>query len=117
MKKDAEAHAEEDKKKKEAVEVRINADQLIYSSEKALKDAEGKIADDLKSGIQAKIDSLKTIKDGTDLEAIKKGSSELSAELMKIGEAMAKANQQTASDKKPEDTAGPEGKVRDAETK
>jgi len=117
MKKDAEIHADEDKKKKEEAEARIGADQLIYTAEKALKDAEGKISDDIKTGVQGKIDELKKVKDATDIEAIKKASSELSTEMMKIGEAMSKATQ-TEPEKKPEDGGETtDGNVRDAEVK
>jgi len=117
MKKDAEIHADEDKKKKESAEARIGADQLIYTAEKALKDAEGKIGDDIKTGVQAKIDEVKKVKDGTDLEAIKKASSDLSTEMMKIGEAMNKATQ-TEPEKKPGDGGETtDGNVRDAEVK
>ena len=59
MKKEAEIHASEDAKKKEAVDARNLSEQLIYTAEKALKDAEGKIGDDIKTGVQAKIDELK----------------------------------------------------------
>lgn len=119
MKKDAELHADEDKQKKEMVEVRIGADQMIYTAEKALKDAEGKISDDLKNAVQAKIDEVKKVKDGTDQEAIKKASADLSSEMMKIGEEMQKQAQANPEQKpeegkdKPED----EGNVRDAEVK
>ncbi|MCX6713481.1 MAG: molecular chaperone DnaK [Candidatus Vogelbacteria bacterium] len=117
MKKDAELHAEEDKKKKDAAETRIGADQLIYSAEKALKDAEGKIGDDIKTAVQGKIDELKKVKDGADGEAIKSASSALSTEMMKIGEAMAKTQPSTTEPKTDSDNNPPEENVRDAETK
>jgi molecular chaperone DnaK len=119
MKKDAELHADEDKKKKESAETRIGAEQLIYTAEKALKDAEGKIGEDIKAAVNGKIEELKKVKDGGDTEVIKKASSELSAEMMKIGEAMNKANQsqQTDSDQKSNEGENPDGNVRDAETK
>lgn len=121
MKKDAELHAEEDKKKKETAETRISADQLIYTAEKSLKDAEGKIAEELKNSVQGKIDGLKKVKDGTDLEAIKKASSELSSEMMKIGEEMAKQAPAADNPKTEGGETGPQegdqGNVRDAEVK
>ncbi len=114
MKKDAELHAEEDKKKKEAVEQRNLADQMIYTAEKALKDAEGKITDDIKKGIEDKIEELKKVKDGTDSEAIKKATSELSSEMSKIGEAMSKA----AGAEAPQAEQGtPDENVKDADFK
>jgi molecular chaperone DnaK len=91
MQADAELHAEEDKKKKEVVDVKNTAEMIVYTAEKALKDAGDKVPADLKSGVEAKISALKTAKDGTDSEAIKKATEELSSEMSKIGEAMSKA--------------------------
>lgn len=117
MKKDAELHAEEDKKKKEIIETRIGADQMVYTAEKSLKEAEGKISDTLKDSVQAKIEEVKKVKDGNDLEAIKKASSELSTEMMKIGEEMQKAQPATEEKKENETKSEDEGNVRDAEVK
>ncbi len=91
MQADAELHAEEDKKKKETVDVKNTAEMIIYTAEKALKDNEAKIPADLKDGVNAKITALRGLKDGTDAEAIKKATEELSAEMSKIGEAIQKA--------------------------
>jgi len=93
MKQDAEQHAEEDKKKKENIEARNLADSLIYTAEKALKDAGDKVGDDVKKPIQEKIDALKALKEGDDIEGIKKAAEELSREMQKIGEAMNKQAQ------------------------
>ncbi len=98
MQKDAELHKDEDMKKKEHVEVKNHAEQLVYTAEKSLKDAEGKITDDLKTSVQTKIDALKKEKDGGTTEGIKKATEELSVELQKIGPAM----QQSASTPSPE---------------
>ena len=114
MQKDAELHAEEDKKKKEVVDVKNTAEMIIYTAEKALKDNEAKIPAELKDGVNAKITALKGVKDGTDGEAIKKATEELSAEMSKIGEAMAKAGATPQSPKPPEEQ-NPE--VKDAEFK
>lgn len=92
MQADAELHAEEDKKKKENAEVKNTAEMIIYTAEKALKDNEAKIGADIKDGVNAKIVALKAVKDGTDGEAIKKATEELSSEMSKIGEAIAKSN-------------------------
>ncbi len=94
MKKDAELHAEEDKKKKEAVETKNMADTLIFTSEKALKEAGDKITPDEKKPVEEKIEALKKLKDGTDTEAIKKASEELSQAAQKIGEKLYKAAQE-----------------------
>lgn len=91
MQADAELHAEEDKKKKEVVDVKNTAEMVIYTAEKALKDAGDKVPADVKTNVEAKIATLRGVKDGTDGEAIKKATEELSAEMSKIGEAMSKA--------------------------
>ncbi|HEU0085517.1 MAG TPA: molecular chaperone DnaK [Candidatus Paceibacterota bacterium] len=91
MQQDAELHAEEDKKKREAADVKNTAEMLTYTAEKALKDNEGKIPEDIKKSVEEKISALRTVKDGNDAEAIKKATEELSAEISKIGEAMNKA--------------------------
>ncbi|HTE48994.1 MAG TPA: molecular chaperone DnaK, partial [Candidatus Paceibacterota bacterium] len=91
MQKDAELHAEEDKKKKEVVDVKNTAEMIIYTAEKALKDNETKIPAELRDSVNAEITALRGVKDGTDAETIKKATEELSAEMSKIGEAMAKA--------------------------
>lgn len=92
MQADAELHAEEDKKKKEVVDVKNTAEMTLYTAEKALKDAEGKIDAALVAGVNEKITALRGLKDGTDAEAIKKSTEELSSEMSKIGEAMAKSS-------------------------
>ncbi len=121
MQKDAELHGEEDKKKKEAVEVKNIADQMIYTAEKSLKDNEGKITDEIKKGVEGKIEELKKVKDGTDMEAIKKASTELSTEMSKIGEYLAKQNADAQQQSQPQASAEGEAPkdetVRDAEFK
>lgn len=96
MQNEAEANAEADKKKMELVEVKNTADQMIHTAEKALKDAEGKISDDIKNEVTQKRIDLTSIKNNPDssLEAIKKATEELSEAMMKIGEAMKTANDQ-----------------------
>ena len=111
MQKDAEAHAAEDQKKRDVAEAKNIAEQMIYTAEKALKDNGDKVSADIKSGVEAKIAELKTVKDGSDIDAIKKATEALSTEMSKIGEAMSKAT--------PEQPAGDAPKtdenVRDAE--
>ena len=85
LKTEAAAHAQEDKQKKELVEARNQAENLIYVSEKALKDHADKVATELKTSIEEKISQLKSVKDGTDLAAIKSATEELSREIQKIG--------------------------------
>ena len=81
MKKDAEMHEEEDKKKKEIIDAKNIAEQIVYTAEKALKDAGDKVGDDIKTGVNAKIDALKKVKDGDSLDEIKKATEELSQEM------------------------------------
>ncbi|MEK7104622.1 MAG: molecular chaperone DnaK [Patescibacteria group bacterium] len=114
MQADAEVHAEEDKKKKETVDVKNTAEMIIYTAEKALKDNEAKIPADVKDSVNIKITALRGVKDGTDVEAIKKATEELSAEMSKIGEAMNKAGAETPPATPPEEQ-NPE--VHDAEYK
>jgi len=103
MKKEAEANADTDMKKKESVEVRNIAEQLMYTAEKALKDGGDKIPAEIKTAVEGKIAALKEVKDKDDMQLIKKATEELSAEMQKIGEHMAKANpQQTTDNAQPE---------------
>jgi molecular chaperone DnaK len=88
MKKDAELHAEEDKKKKEMIEHRNLADTMIYTAEKMLKDAGDKVSADEKKEVEDKIVALKAVKDGDDHEAIKKAADELSTVAQKVGAKM-----------------------------
>lgn len=98
MKNEAQSHAADDLKKKELAEARNLAEQLIYTTEKALKDAEGKITDDIKKGIEEKVSELKSAKEKEDIAAIKSATENLSKEIQKIGEYMKNSGQQTASD-------------------
>jgi molecular chaperone DnaK len=88
MKKDAELHAEEDKKKKEMIEHRNLADTMIYTAEKMMKDAGDKATAEERADIESKVEALKKVKDGDDHEAIKKAADELSAAAQKVGSKM-----------------------------
>ncbi len=88
MKKEAEAHAAEDRKRKETVDMRNQADTLIAVSEKTLKDAGDKAKAEDKADVEAKIKALKDVKDKEDLEAIKKAMDELSGSIQKVGASM-----------------------------
>ena len=105
MTKEAEMHAEEDKKKKDAVEARNLADTLVYTTEKALREAGEKISADKKKPVEEKIAALKKIKDGDDTAAIKKATEELSQEAQKIGQELYSAAAKASTDKQ----AAPEG--------
>ncbi|SES66600.1 molecular chaperone DnaK [Anaerobranca gottschalkii] len=84
MVKEAEKYAEEDKKRKEEAETRNNADNLIYSTEKALKELGDKVDANLKGTVEEKINNLKKALEGTDIEKIKDASEKLTEELHKL---------------------------------
>ncbi|MBW1670532.1 MAG: molecular chaperone DnaK [Deltaproteobacteria bacterium] len=88
MTKDAELHAEEDKKQKEAAEVRNQADTLIYSTEKSLQELGDKVDTATKDQINDRIKDLRKAMEGTDLEAIKKAQDELMQASHKLAEMM-----------------------------
>ncbi|HNY35822.1 MAG TPA: molecular chaperone DnaK [Candidatus Pacearchaeota archaeon] len=104
MKKDAEVHAAEDQKKKESIEVKNIADNLIYQSEKTIKDAGDKVTAEAKKEVEDKISELKKVKDGDNIEDIKKKTEELSQAIQKVGAAMYQATQ----NQEPKKEEGPE---------
>ena len=87
---DAKAHEKEDKLKKEEIEVRNNADSLIYQTEKLLKDSSDKVDASEKSKIEELIENLKTTLKGTDMEQIKTSTESLQQEVYKFSEQMYK---------------------------
>lgn len=93
MTKDAEMHAEEDKQKKELVEARNMADTLVYSTEKAMRDAGDKLTEDEKKPVQEAIEELNKVKNGEDLSVIKAKTETLSQAAQKIGEKLYAAAQ------------------------
>ena len=96
MVKDAEANAEADKKKKELVEARNQADALIHTTEKTLKENADKVSSGDKDNIENAIKDLKTALDADNLDQIKSKTEALMQASMKLGEAMYKAQQSTA---------------------
>ncbi len=88
MVRDAEAHAEEDKRKREAIEARNHADSMIYSTEKSLREFGDKIDAVEKGTIENKIADLKKVMEGEDAEAIKKATDDLAQSAHKLAEAM-----------------------------
>ena len=108
MTKEAEINAEEDKKKKENVEAKNIAEQMIYTAEKAIKDNGAQITPEIIKGVEDKIASLKTAAAGSDVSLIKTATDALSTEMQKIGDAMAKAQKEA-----PGQTAGTEEKAGD----
>ena len=97
MVKDAESHAEEDKKRKDEIEVRNQVDSLAYSTEQTVKDLGGKVPEDQKKAVEEAVAEAKTALDGTDIEAIKKAGEKLTEVGQKLAEIVyADAQAQTA---------------------
>jgi len=97
MVKDAEAHAEEDKKRKAAVEAKNHAEALVHSTEKALSEHGSKIGDAERSAIENAIADLKEALKGDDADAIQQKTNTLAQASMKLGEAMYKQQQEAQS--------------------
>ena len=88
MVKDAEAHAAEDKKRREEAEVRNAAEQLAYSTEKLIKDNEDKLPEETKKEVQEDVDALKSALNGDDVEKVKSAQEKLMTSSQKLGEAI-----------------------------
>ncbi len=101
MQKDAEANASEDAKKKELIDAKNLAEQMIYTAEKALKDAPT-VPEDIKNSVNEKIAGLRKEKEGSELEPIKTATEALSVEMQKIGEYL---NKQQTTDNSQGDTS------------
>lgn len=119
MQDEAEEHADEDKAKKELVDVRNMADSMIFSAEKAVKEHGDAVDDETKTKIEDAVKALKEVKDTDDKEAIEKKTAELSESMQKIGEIM---QQKAAEDAKASegaeektDTDSSEGETVDVE--
>ncbi|HSR88861.1 MAG TPA: molecular chaperone DnaK [Candidatus Udaeobacter sp.] len=125
MKKDAESHAEEDKKKQELIETKNLADTMVYTTEKMMKEVEEKkvdVSEDEKNKVNEALKVLKEVKDKDDVEAIKKASEELSKVAQVVGTKMYQQQQtagQPGAEKKDEKgNEGPiEGEVVDEQNK
>ena len=101
MKKDAEMHAADDKKKQEMIEIKNTGDALIYTCEKTLKDAGDKIKAEDKKEVEDKINALKEAQKTDNIDDIKAKSQELSALIQRIGGELYKQEQsQTNPDEK-----------------
>jgi len=113
MRKEAELHAEEDKQKKEQVDVKNQADTVIFTTEKLIKENGEKIKPEDKKELEEKVENLKKVKENADIEAIKKALEELNQVAQKIGAAM--YSQQSAGSQQPE--GGAEQKTEDKKDK
>ena len=97
MVKDAESHAEEDKKRKDEIEVRNQVDSLAYSTEQTVKDLGDKVPEDQKKAVEEAVAEAKTALDGSDIEAIKRAGEKLTEVGQKLAEIVyADAQAQTA---------------------
>ncbi len=85
MKKDAEIHAEEDRKRKELIEVRNQADNMVYTAEKALRDLGDKVPADVRSKVEAEVAKVKQVHDTDNTEEIRKASDSLAQVIQQIG--------------------------------
>ncbi|MDD5145303.1 MAG: molecular chaperone DnaK [Candidatus Pacebacteria bacterium] len=85
MKKEAELHAEEDKKKRELIEAKNLADSLIYTTEKTIRDAGDKVPENIRKEVGDKVDALKKVKDGDNIDEIKAKTEDLSQTIQRFG--------------------------------
>ena len=113
--KEAEQFAAEDKKRREEVDIRNNADQMVYQCEKTLTDMGDKLDDSEKSALQAKIDETKEALKGDDIEKIKTASEGLQQEIYKISEKVYKAAQEAAAANQAQGEPGADGNVYEAD--
>ncbi|TSC84729.1 MAG: molecular chaperone DnaK [Parcubacteria group bacterium Gr01-1014_13] len=114
MKKDAETHAEEDKKKQELIETKNIADTMVYTTEKMMKEVEEKkvdVSEDEKSKVNEAVKALKEVKDKDNVEAIKKASEELSKVAQAVGTKMYQAQQAAQPSAEKKDEKGNEGPI------
>ena len=114
MKQEAEMHAGEDAKKKELIELRNVADQMIYTAEKAIADHKDKVSAEVVNEIETRVTELKAVKDTDAVEDIKSKTQALSQAMQKIGEAMQQQTQTAPNASEASEKKGDEN-VRDAE--
>jgi molecular chaperone DnaK len=99
MVREAEENAAEDKKRREEQETKNTAEQMVYQTEKLIKDNDEKLPEDVKTEVQADIDALKTAIAGEDVDAIKAASEKLATSSQKLGEAIyANASEETPAE-------------------
>ncbi|MGW6128479.1 molecular chaperone DnaK [Cellulomonas sp. NPDC055163] len=109
MVKEAEAHAAEDKARREEAETRNSAEQLVYSTEKVLADNADKVSEDVSTEVKAAIAELRTALEGTDLDEVKAKQANLATVSQKIGEAIYASNAAADAQGAPAEGAAPAG--------
>jgi len=117
MRKDAESHAEEDRKRKELIEARNNADNTAYAAEKALKEFGDKVPVETRSEIETKVAEVKKVAEGEDVPAIKAATESLGESIQKIGAAVYQGPTVPEGEAGPNPDAGPDPDVVDGEVK
>ena len=122
MRQAAEQHAEEDRKRRELIEAKNQADNMVYSAEKTLKDLGDKVPADLKKQVEDAAAKVREVKDGEDMEAIKKATDDLAEVLQKLGAAAYQQSQQAeggkaAGDTPPDESGNDDEDVVDGEFK
>ncbi len=115
MKKDAEVHADEDRKKKEGAEMRNQAETTVHIAEKALRDGGDKVPIDIKNAVEEKVVAVKKALEGGDSGAIKSATEVLTKEMQKIGEALAKQPQAPKEEGKNDEKKGGDDNIHDAD--
>jgi len=113
MRKEAEAHAAEDKKRHDLIEAKNTADSSTYAAEKLLSDLGDKVPADLKAEVQAAVAELKKVKDGEDETAIRKAVDALSQVVQKVGAAAYQAKPAEEAGQKPADDNVVDGEVKE----
>ena len=110
MRQEAEANAEEDRQRKELIEAKNHADNMVYTAEKTLSDLGDKVPADMKQKVEDAAAKVRDVKDGEDLDAIKSATDSLTEVLQKLGEAAYQQQQaapaEASEDKAPDDSAG-----------
>ena len=115
MVKDAEAHAEEDRQRREEAEVRNNADSLVYQTEKVLREQGGKLPDEERATVDARVSDLKSALGGSDLEAIKSATEALMTASQQFTQRLYEAAASESSGGASRSTAASDEEVVDAE--
>ena len=117
--KDAEAHAAEDKKRKEEIEVRNNAESLVYNSQKTLDELGDKVSGEEKAKVEAEIENVRKSLEGTDVEAIKDATEKLTKVFYELSEKLYSAQAQNgpATEATAEDAGTTDGNVYEADYK
>ena len=115
MVKDAELHAEEDRKRKEEAEVRNTADTLVYQTEKLLKDQADSVSDDEKATIEEKLAEVRSALEGTDVEAIKSATEALMTASQEFGQRLYEAAAQAERESAAAESTPDDDEVVDAE--